>query len=145
MANRPPAKPHVVGAGDDQVELWGATSVLQSFFTGVTAKAIPLPEQINFQRKSHTVRRYPGDSGFERDGGVVSRYDRAPSKIGGAKSGQRVMVVRVDANGKAIKSSKRVFRLVGAFNDLCEWAKDSALDSIILYSPSGAPYNITVE
>jgi hypothetical protein len=125
--------------------LWGATSVLQTFFTGISPKAIPLPELINLTRKAHKVRKYPGDEGFERSGGAVSRYDRTPSKIGGAKPGHRVSAVRVGDDGKAIKSSRRYFRVVGSFADLCEWAKDAALDSMILYSSSGAPYNISVE
>jgi hypothetical protein len=145
MANRPPSKPHSVGSGSNQVELWGATSVLQSYFTGITAQAVPLPELINVTRQGSTVRRYPGDPGYSRIGGVASRYDRSPAKFGGAKPGLRVSVAKVGPDGKAIKASRRVFRLVGAFNDLCEWAKDNAIDSMILYSPSGAPYNIAIE
>jgi hypothetical protein len=144
MANRPPSKPHLVGTGVNQVELWGATVVLQSFFTGITARAIVLPELVNLQRKSCTVQKYPGDDGFNRAGGVVSRYDRSPAKYGGAKPGQRVFVALTDANGKAIRNSRRTFRLSGAFADLCEWAKDNAKDDMILYSSSGAPYNITL-
>jgi hypothetical protein len=145
MANRPPAKPHLVGTGVDQVELWGATTVLQSFFTGVTAKSIPVPELVNLQREGHRVRRYPGDPGFDRAGGVVSRYDKSPAKYGGAKPGKRISAVRTDSQGKAIKTSRRVFRLVGAFSDLCEWAKDNAIDDMILYSPTGAPFSIIAE
>jgi hypothetical protein len=145
MANRPPAKPHLVGTGAGQVELWGATAVLQSFFTGVTARSVPTPELINLQRRSHRVSKYPGDPGFGRAGGVVSRYDRSPSKYGGAKPGVRVSAVRTDAAGRAIRTSRRVFRLVGAFSDLCEWAKDSAIDNMILYSPTGAPFTIVAE
>ena len=145
MANRPPAKPHLVGIGAGQVELWGATTVLQSFFTGVTARAISSPELVNLQRKKHQVHKYPGDPGFERSGGVVSRYDKSPAKYGGAKPGRRISVVRTDSQGKAIKTSRRVFRLVGAFSDLCEWAKDNAIDNMILYSPTGAPYTVVAE
>jgi len=53
--------------------------------------------------------------------------------------------VRTDSQGKAIKTSRRVFRLVGAFSDLCEWAKDNAIDDMILYSPTGAPFSIIAE
>jgi hypothetical protein len=144
MPNRPPSKPHAVGVGANQVELWGATSVLQLYFTGITAKQVPLPELVNIRRKSHTVRKYPGDEGFEREGGTVSRYDRSPSKYGGARPGVRVFVVKLDSQGKAINASRRTFRLVGAFNDLCEWAKDNAIDDMILYSSSGAPFSISV-
>jgi hypothetical protein len=145
MANRPPAKPHLVGTGVNQVELWGATTVLQTFFTGVTARSVPVPELINLQRRPHRVAKYPGDAGFSRSGGVVSRYDKSPSKYGGAKPGVRVSAARTDATGKAIKTSRRVFRLVGAFTDLCEWAKDNAIDNMILYSPTGAPFPIVAE
>jgi|LakMenE01Jun11ns_1017448.scaffolds.fasta_scaffold9551354_2 hypothetical protein len=145
MANRPPSKPHLVGAGANQVELWGATTVLQTYFTGISARAIELPELINYQRKSHTVRKYPGDSGFNRAGGVVSRYDRSPAKYGGAKPGQRVFVAKTDASGKAIRDTRRTFRLKGAFVDLCEWAKDNAKFDMILYSSTGSPYSIALE
>jgi hypothetical protein len=115
------------------------------FFTGITARAIPVPELINVTRVSHTVHKYPGDAGFERSGGVVSRYDRSPAKYGGAKPGLRIAVAKTDAEGKAIRASRRVFRLVGPFNDLCEWARDNAIDNMILYSPTGAPFTIVAE
>jgi hypothetical protein len=144
MATRPTIKPHLVGTGANQVTLWGGTSLLQVFFPSVTPNAVEIPELVDYQRKGGKVRKYPGHAGYNRRATVVSRYDKSPAKFGGAKPGLPFVAARLTAQGDLIKTSKRTFRLVGSWADLCEWAKDAAVTSVVLYSPSGSPFIIPV-
>jgi hypothetical protein len=130
--------------GGKPVVIWADTTKLQKFLPtalpdideGPTVNPVSVP--------ASSVSRYPGDPAPYQRGQHVRRVLRAERAFYQATPGQAFTVETVIALSDPVEYDVVQFTFTGAFVDLhALFLADAAMD-LILRSPVGTPYEITV-
>lgn len=124
MSTRPPAQFHTEAVGGRPLVLIGATSLLDDYFTGLTADAAQAITTRTESVSSSTVNRWPGDPGFIRKS--HQRVKSNEKDMGGpALPGRRFWCERPTGTGDNRRSNARQFNYIGTWKDLKAFARSS--------------------
>jgi hypothetical protein len=119
--------PHTVGTAPDEFVIWGNTTKLSKFFTGITTAAITAPTVKTIQMPAMTVKRYPGDTGFTRKAHPRKVLSNTGVK-GGTTPGKVFMCEEkvLDAGSGEIEYDVTQFTTTGTTLQLRQFAKAKA-------------------
>jgi hypothetical protein len=143
MVSRPKPRPHDTGV--DGLVIYGDSQKLNDFFLGIELASVPVETSDTKNVKAHTVRRYPGDPGFQRDAHEASYLKGYPQKRI-ALPGKRAWAYRDGTIlGVIDLRSAMQFTFTGSFKQLVDYANGHVgAFSYWLKSPSGRPVRINL-
>jgi hypothetical protein len=148
MARRGEPRPkifrHTETINGEVVRLYGATEVLDNYFTGLTPDAAAVEGTRTEAVAATTVRRFPGDLGYSRSG--HSRVKSTVASQGGnALPGRRFWCERQTGVFPNVLTTVEQFNYEGSFRNLVALARASAFgQSFKLRNSSGKWKLVTV-
>ena len=122
MATRPKVVPHTVTSAGELIRIWGATSLLDDYISGLDPDAAGAVTERTESVNASQVNRYPGDTGFSRGGHSRTKSNEI-GKGGITLPGKPFYCERTEGVGPAAQVKVRQFGYEGSWNNLKKYVR----------------------